>query len=337
MKKLPGDGEGEAVPNGHYRVLAQVKGSIGGIRTKLGMKGACRYCGSTDAKKFRKVAHSFSEALGNKWIVSADECDDCNSLFGTYDDALATAVGPILTFSGVRGKGNQIRRTGRTEGRSKVRRERSGGQDRISVAVSGHDVQELVSVNPLTGEFRFKTPLPPAPFRPRHAFKALCKMGMALLPPEELPRYAKLRQWLLDASDREDFPVLDVGMSFTTIGPEHPLVAGTLLQRADPTAPTPHIIFILAIGPICFQIYLMSDHMEDHIELGEFGTTNITWTSVVGDDDTGTRRAEIKYGVPVHLNWASADLEPQPIESIILDFNPTTCVGKFTPIVRKQR
>jgi len=32
-----------------------------------------------------------------------------------------------------------------------------------------------------------------AVFRPRHAYKALAKMGFALLPEEELPNYEKLR------------------------------------------------------------------------------------------------------------------------------------------------
>lgn len=43
----------------------------------------CRYCGkSMPEVSFKKVAHTISEALGNKKIITNDECDACNQLFG---------------------------------------------------------------------------------------------------------------------------------------------------------------------------------------------------------------------------------------------------------------
>lgn len=43
----------------------------------------CRYCGkSMPDVRFKKKAHTVSEALGNKSIVTRDECDDCNQYFG---------------------------------------------------------------------------------------------------------------------------------------------------------------------------------------------------------------------------------------------------------------
>jgi hypothetical protein len=314
-----------------YKILAQVQGSIGGVPTKIGVAGACRYCGSTDPKKFRKVAHTFPEALGNKWIESLDECDDCNRIFSRYDDALATGVRPVLTFSAVRGKRNQIPQTGRSDGQSQVRRTVDQNQNRISVQLDGFDVEDVVSVDPGSGTFRFRTPLPPVPFRPRHAFKALCKVGFALLPSDELRQHAKLCKWLLDPADTEDFPMLDVGVSFTVIGIEHPLVAATLLRRIDPQAQAPHTIFIITIGPICFQIDLMSDMHET-----PFCSTNISWTNVIGNG-TGPGHVEVRYGMPIHFNWTFADLEPQPFEAMLLDFNPTTSVGRYVPSIRQSR
>ena len=45
----------------------------------------CRFCkmGEKDGKTFKKKAHAFSEALGNKTIVLNEECDDCNEKFGS--------------------------------------------------------------------------------------------------------------------------------------------------------------------------------------------------------------------------------------------------------------
>lgn len=47
-------------------------------------EGACRFCKLSvkDGAKFKKVAHTISEALGNKQIITKDECDVCNKHFG---------------------------------------------------------------------------------------------------------------------------------------------------------------------------------------------------------------------------------------------------------------
>lgn len=46
-------------------------------------KRVCRYCNKRSPEvSFRKVAHSISEALGNKKIITNDECDACNEKFG---------------------------------------------------------------------------------------------------------------------------------------------------------------------------------------------------------------------------------------------------------------
>jgi len=46
-------------------------------------KRVCRYCNKSKPEvSFKKVAHSISEALGNKKIITNDECDTCNEKFG---------------------------------------------------------------------------------------------------------------------------------------------------------------------------------------------------------------------------------------------------------------
>ncbi|MGY8681268.1 HNH endonuclease [Bradyrhizobium sp. UFLA05-153] len=113
---------GDPVLGGRYSLLAQVKGSIGGGKVFLGTAGRCRYCRETNPARFRMVAHTFPEALGNKWVISRDECDGCNQTFSIYDDAIARAVSPFLTLGGVKGKSNKIRQTGRSEGDAVISR-----------------------------------------------------------------------------------------------------------------------------------------------------------------------------------------------------------------------
>lgn len=266
-------------------------------------------------------------------MISLDECDDCNEKFSVYEGALANSVAPLLTLGGVKGKDNKVRQTGRSGRHSVLKRESGSGRSRISMALSGYDPKTLIGVDPLTGRLRFKMPIAGVPFRPRYAYKALCKMGGALLPEAELGHYEKLRVWLCDLKDSLEFPVLDVALSMASIGNAPPLVVGTLLRRVDPSDPVPHILFLFSAGSVCLQIDLMSDHHEDHLPPTPIGLVNIRWTNMIGDD-AGRSPIRIDYGDPVHLNWTSLEMQPQPLGAMLLDFDPRTTEGCFTPVLR---
>jgi hypothetical protein len=122
-------------------------------------------------------------------------------------------------------------------------------------------------------------------------------------------------------------------MSFGSIGNAPPLVSGTLLRRVKLDDVVPHILFIFCAGSVCFQIDLLSDHKEDHIPPVPRGSVKIQYSIVIpGSEDHGS--IKIEYGEPVHLNWSSSKSAPQPIKTMVLDFDPRTTQGKFTPIFR---
>lgn len=318
---------------GRYEILKDVRGSDE-LRMRLGTKGTCRYCGCTNPSKFRNEAHTFPEALNNKWVISLDECDDCNALFSLYEAALASAVSPFLTLGGVKGKRNKTRQTGRTGGASVLERRIGADRPHIFASMIFDEKKRILSVNPITGQMKFAIDIASVPFRPRHAYKALAKMAFALLPDEELCNYRKLQAWLLDVDDNEDFSCLAVAMSFAAVGNALPLVAGTLLRRVRANDLVPHIIFIFCAGSVCFQIDLLSDHKEDHIPPVPHGSINIQYSLVIGSSHEDGRAVKIDYGAPVHLNWSATETEPQPIKAMLFDFDPKTCRGNFTPIFR---
>jgi hypothetical protein len=51
-------------------------------------KRKCKYCGKTviDGATYNEEAHAIPESLGNKTIISADECDCCNDKFSETID-----------------------------------------------------------------------------------------------------------------------------------------------------------------------------------------------------------------------------------------------------------
>ncbi|QND70832.1 HNH endonuclease [Tardiphaga robiniae] len=317
---------------GRYELLREIKGSTGAGRVKIGRMLECRYCSTRRANQFRKIAHTFPEALGNKWVISLDECDQCNQLFSLYEGALANAVSPFLTLGGVRGKGNKTRQTGRTAGNEVLEQRRTETGRQFLAVANGYNLNSFASVNS-NGNFEIKIPIAGVPFVPRLAYKALAKMGYALLPDDELQNYQKLKAWLLDTNDRVDFPVLECGMSFASIGHAPPFVAGCLLRRVAAKGMHPHIIFIFCAGSICFQLDLLSDHLEDHIPPVPCGAIGINYSVIIGDDK-GERLLTFDYGMPIHINWASQASTPQPVETMILNFNPQTLKGEFTPVFR---
>ncbi|MCH6256817.1 hypothetical protein MLD52_09685 [Puniceicoccaceae bacterium K14] len=295
-------------------------------------KGVCRFC-EVDSPTFKQCSHTFPEALGNKWVFSRDECDCCNALFSKYETALVDCLKPLLTMGGVKGK-KRIPQSGRTLGSTYIKHSNSGEPRRQSWHCKGESLSDYgPRLDQKTGLMDMKLPIPEIPFVPRYAYKALAKMGYALLPDDELKNYAMLKDWLQNPKDQLNFPILDVQLSFASIGNAPSTVSGVLLRRTDSADEIPHILFIFSAGSICLQIDLMSDHLEDHISLMPAGFVKLRWTSVIEGDQEG-KAIKLTYSEPVTLNWNSSDPSPQPIESMNLKFNPITRVASFHPNLR---
>jgi hypothetical protein len=326
-------GVGSLLLDGRYELIREVRGSIGGEKIKIGRRFECRYCSSQDRSQFRTEAHTFPEALGNKWVISQDECDICNQKFSVYEGALAAAVSPFLTLGGVEGKNSTVRQTGRSAGNAVLKRSPTGtGRPHISAVAVGFDLPSLAKFDN-HGKLRLNIPIAGVPFKPRHAYKALAKMGFSLLPEDEVTHYGNLRTWLMDINDTVEFPHLECGMSFASVGKSPPFVSGSILRRVNPLGMHPHMLFIYCSGSVCFQIDLLSDHLESHIPAVPIGAIKIQYSVVVGDE-TGRRIIEFRYGNPTPLNWSSQTTEPQPIETMVFDFDPETLKGNFTPVFR---
>lgn len=321
--------EGELVLDGRYSILRMVQAGSSDNIQRIGDSGCCRFCGTTDAGKFRTVAHTFPQALGNQWLVSLDECDDCNQRFSVYDDALASALRPFLTLGGTAGK-TGVPQTGRSAGDSIIRHTRPNGRRHIGVQLKNVDPMQHLQTSPDGRHLRMLLPIEDFRFRPRRAYKALSKVGLALMPPRLVAHYSKLLAWLNETDDDIDFPVLDVGLSFGSIGNAPPVVSGVLLQRVDPTDSVPHLYMLFCAGSVCAQMALMSDYLEDHIPPVPMGNINVQWSVVLGPNQD----VRIDYGKVHHFNWAASDTTAQPVKRFVFDFDSHTTVGSFTPVMR---
>lgn len=314
-----------------YRVLRTIQAGYGDAEQCIGEAGRCRFCGRSEGASFRKRAHTFPEALGNRWVFSLDECDDCNRRFGIYEDALASALRPFLTLGGVAGKSG-VPQTGRSSGNHVIRHDRVDGRRRLLFEQRNVVPGDVVGVSPDRRRLEFNIPVEVIPFRPRRAYKALSKIGLSLLPAELLPEYSKLLSWLQTPEEQLDFPVLEIGLSFGSIGNAPPVVCAALLQRINPTDDVPHLYLLFCAGSICAQMALMSDRLEDQLPPTPMGGIKIDWAVVMGPQ----QEIRIDYGKVWSFNWAGQDTIPQPVEHFTLVLDLVTSAGTLTPRFRPQ-
>ena len=69
----------------------------------------CRFCKKTKPEaSFKRKAHTFPNFMGNKELLSLDECDECNSFFGnTIERDAAEFFLPHRALFGIEGKGGK--------------------------------------------------------------------------------------------------------------------------------------------------------------------------------------------------------------------------------------
>jgi hypothetical protein len=158
-------------------------------------------------------------------------------------------------------------------------------------------------------------------------------MAYALLPDEELGNHELLRKQLLNPQEDGSGEVLDAALSMASVGNAPALATGTLLRRIRDSDLVPELLFLFSAGSICLQINLWSDRFVHQRPGCAFGSVNIRWVNVIGNE-SGESGIAIEYGDPTHFDWTNRRTQPQPIEAFILDFNPTTAAGKFIPVLR---
>lgn len=139
---------------------------------------------------FKKEAHVVPESLGNKWLTTWDECDDCNQRFGNdYEGDLGKLTLAVRALSGTRAKSKTAKlKTGPSSS--------LGGGDRLGpVEIVVHPLDPTVRINlGRDGTLSLEASL--QSFRPAHAAKALARVAWQSLPPSRRAAHEPLRAWL---------------------------------------------------------------------------------------------------------------------------------------------
>lgn len=218
----------------------------------------CRFCGGDSSTvSFRLEAHAIPESIGNRTLISRNECDACNRFFGsTIENDFGHWSKPMRTLGGRSGKKGIPTHKGRGENSWRI--ERCENQFSINIGEDQSDLPFIASEDHRTIEFKLKSD----PHVPIAVLKAFVKMGLSVLPQDELPNFEAARAWVHNPHHQEDVPIL--APVLVTFMPERldGIKIGVLCRRPDAPDRVPYAFLILAYGHEAFQVILPSPEQD---------------------------------------------------------------------------
>lgn len=212
----------------------------------------CRFCGKTTPEvQFRKDAHAVSEMLGNKSLFTAYECDTCNGDFGKgIEQDLGNWSKPMRTMARIRGKSGvlTLKRGGDTGWRIEC-------DDARTFEIKDYEADPVTAIDEEKKSISFK--LKRDPYTPVGVMKAFVKMGLTLLPAEELPNFRHALAWIKDKNHRRRFANdLPVFYAFQPGPMPNDLIAAIVLRLKNGVTGLPYAFFVLGYGNEVFQFVL---------------------------------------------------------------------------------
>lgn len=234
----------------------QTKGFIGEPDKQ---KRVCRYCHrSMPDVTFRKVAHTISEALGNKSIKTNDECDECNQYFGDTieQDFLSIFDVPRLMFR-IKGKAGVPHKF--IGDNYSIEREDDGN---IKVSYMMKDGEQPMEAD----EFLKRIMLTPhRSFPEQNIYKCLCKYVMGVLDDETLIAFDRTRRWINGEITENKLP--KVARFYHPEIAEHPRLM-VYIRKAEASKEFPHVVAELRIFNLAF-VYILPFSSQEEVDFSE--------------------------------------------------------------------
>jgi len=230
------------IPKNYKRVV---------IGEKVKEKRVCRFCNGTlvSGAKFKKIAHAIPEALGNKNIILAEECDACNKFFGdNIEPSLIEYLNYHRVTLGLKGK----------DGYPKIKYKNG------TVFFDGN--KSVVMSKDITrdenGSIKVKL-ISKNKFIPVNFYKALCKMTISVMAKSQLKHIKRTIDWL-KSNDKSNEQLPMIGMQVDNIGfTTAPQIA--VLIRTNDSINMPHVVSEFRLGSYVF-VYILPFSDNDKLK-----------------------------------------------------------------------
>lgn len=205
------------------------------IGEQLKENRVCRYCGKAMPEvSFKKVAHTISEALGNKKIITNDECDACNQLFGDSieNDLIRVFDFPrfIYRIKGKNGVAHKI------EGKNyTLFSDQNTGKAKLYQINNDRTKEELTTTNKSNALQLITT----RPIPSENIYKCLVKYAIGVLDKEDITYLGKTIQWIKGEITESDLPPIAKLIDHSIV--DHPQMVVFIRKDDDKQQDFPHI------------------------------------------------------------------------------------------------
>jgi len=222
----------------------------------------CRFCGKKQpAATFKNDAHAIPEFIGNKYLLSNQECDKCNDFFSmSLEDNLGKYTNLHRAVSQVHGK-KGVPAAKSLSGLSRFDVDKDGIKLQSRIDDDFTEIDEEKKTFTIRGYRQ--------PYIPRLVYKCFVKMALSLMPDSEVCYFKDTIKWIMLKNPSEDnwsTESLKCIRSFTP-GP-HPFkwITAILLKRKNDDFIMPYMSFFLAFTNYTFQIFLPLTEKDLHLE-----------------------------------------------------------------------
>lgn len=213
----------------------------------------CRFCGkSAPDVTFGKEAHAISVLLGNRSLVSNYECDTCNQFFGsTIEDDFGKWSKPMRTMVRIRGRNGvpTLKRGGDTGWRIEL--------GEAGLEVKSYEDDPVFELDEAAKTIKFK--LKREPYKPIAVMKAFVKMGLTLMPEEEIGNFKETLRWVREPNHQRKLIEKSTVMYTFQPGPmPNDLIVAMILRRKPTAMGIPFSFLVLSYGNEVYQVMLPS-------------------------------------------------------------------------------
>lgn len=211
------------------------------------LKRVCRYCHrSMPEVTFKKVAHTISEALGNKSIKTNDECDECNQFFGdTIEQDFLSIFDIPRLFFGIKNKNGFPHKF---VGDNYTMEKEDIGTIKINYRMK--EGEQIPSETEICERLMLT---PNRSFPEQNIYKALCKYVYGVLDDETLKSFERTRKWMIGKSVEPKLPKLS--RLYHPHIMEHPRIM-LYVRKPEARNDLPHVVAEIRIINLAFIVIL---------------------------------------------------------------------------------
>lgn len=207
----------------------------------------CRFCNKNSQQvTFKTKPHLISKLLGSRNFFSVEECDECNSLFKSYESNLASYLGIYRTINSTI---NETKIPGFESGNRNIKIKNYAG----IIHIKRSDINKDLEYDALKNELKFS--IQTQSYTPELVYNAFLKMALSIMPKNEIKEYQFALKFLRDKTIYQSFKeIKQIQIVESNITYEFPIA---LLYKRKPqieSSKFPLHIFCLYVKNFMFQI-----------------------------------------------------------------------------------